>query len=93
MTDMARKDYKGFINVICIWPGIKLWMWDNDVNMIKFAELVGVHVHTISANFRGLTDMRMYTVRRILEVTGLTFEQAFGKQLTPEEARRKCELQ
>ena len=68
-------------------------MWDNDVNMIKFAELVGVHVNTISANFRGLTDMRMYTVRRILKVTGLTFEQAFGVEQTPEEARRKCELQ
>ena len=90
---MANRQERGFQEIICIWPGIKLWMWDKDVNMIKFAELVGVHVNTISANFRGLTDMRMYTVRRILEVTGLTFEQAFGKQLTPEEARRKCELQ
>ena len=90
---MANRQERGFKEIICIYPGLKLWMWDNDVNMIKFAELVGVHVHTISANFRGLTDMRMYTVRRILKVTGLTFEQAFGVELTPEEARRKCELQ
>lgn len=33
--------------------------------------------------------MKMSTIRKILEITGLTFEQAFGEMISPEKARKE----
>ena len=86
---MANRQERGFQEIICIYPGLKLWMWDNDWNTCRLAQEAGVHVNTLSHNLRGNTDMKMCTIRRILEITGLTFEQAFGEVITPEEARKE----
>lgn len=83
----------GYREIICIYPGIKLWMRENDMNLRTLAEKIGVNKATLGLNFRGLTEMSMFTIRRILEITGLTFEQAFGKMKTPQEARQEHELQ
>ena len=65
-------------------------MWDNDWNICKLARETGVHENTLSDNLRGNTDMKMCTIRRILDATGLTFEQAFGERISQDEARKNA---
>ena len=89
---MAIKKQRCYQEIICIYPGIKLWMRENDMNLRTLAAKIGVNKATLGLNFRGLTEMSMFTIRRILEITGLTFEQAFGKAITPQEARQENAL-
>ena len=87
---MANRQERGFQEIICIYPGLKLWMWDNDWNICKLARETGMYENTLSQNIIGNTDMKMCTIRRILAVTGLTFEQAFGERISQDEARRNA---
>ena len=87
---MANRQDRGYREIICIYPGLKLWMWDNDWNTCRLAQEAGVHENTLSDNLRGNTDMKMCTIRRILDATGLTFEQAFGERISQDEARRNA---
>ena len=73
----------------CIFPGLKAWMQRNDWNVSRLADEADLFSNTLSNNLSGRTEMKMYTIRRILEITGLTFEQAFGEVITPEEARKE----
>ena len=86
---MANRQERGYKEIICIYPGLKLWMQRNGWNTCRIAQEAGVHYNTLYQNMRGNTEMKMYTIRRILKSTGLTFEQAFGEELTPEEARKE----
>ena len=73
----------------CIFPGLKAWMQRNDWNVSRLADEADIFPNTLSNNLSGRTEMKMYTIRRILEITGLTFEQAFGEVITPEKARKE----
>ena len=73
----------------CIFPGLKAWMQRNDWNVSRLADEADFFPNTLSNNLSGNTEMKMHTIRRILEITGLTFEQAFGEVVTPEEARKE----
>ena len=90
---MTNRQERGFKEFICIYPGLKLWMWDNDWNTRRLAHEAGLPYGTLINNLNGTTEMRMRTIRRILKATGLTFEQAFGEELTLEEAREDRGLQ
>ena len=68
---------------------IAAWMQRNDWNVSRLADEADLFPNTLSNNLSGRTEMKMYTIRRILEITGLTFEQAFGEVITPEEARKE----
>lgn len=63
-------------------------MQRNDWNVSRLADEADLFSNTLSNNLSGRTEMKMYTIRRILEITGLTFEQAFGEVITPEKARK-----
>ena len=64
-------------------------MQRNDWNVSRLADEADLFPNTLSNNLSGNTEMNMYTIRRILEITGLTFEQAFGEVITPEKARKE----
>ena len=84
---MTHKTWYGFRKFACIYPGLKLWMQRNNWNACRLAQEAGLYQSTIIDNLNGTTEMKMHTIRRILKATGLTFEQAFGEELTPEKAR------
>ena len=86
---MTHKTWNGCLPFACIFPGLKAWMQRNDWNMSRLAHEAKLYPNTICNNLSGNTEMKMYTIRRILEITGLTFEQAFGEVVTPEEARKE----
>ena len=64
-------------------------MQRNDWNVSRLADEADLFPNTLSNNLSGNTEMKMCTIRRILEITGLTFEQAFGEVITPEKARKE----
>ena len=86
---MTHKTWNGCLPFACIFPGLKAWMQRNDWNVSRLADEADLFPNTLSNNLSGRTEMKMYTIRRILEITGLTFEQAFGEVMTPEEARKE----
>lgn len=71
----------------CVYPRLKAWMQRNDWNASRLADEAGIFYNTHSNNLTGRTEMSMYTIRKVLEATGLTFEEAFGDRISPEKAR------
>ena len=86
---MTHKTWNGCLPFACIFPGLKACMQRNDWNVSRLADEADLFPNTLSNNLSGRTEMKMYTIRRILEITGLTFEQAFGEVITPEKARKE----
>ena len=64
-------------------------MQRNDWNMSRLAHEAELYPNRLCNNLSGKMEMKMYTIRKILEITGLTFEQAFGEVITPEKARKE----
>ena len=89
---MNTTEYKrqyGYSSFICIYPGLKAWMEFHDWNMTRLAKEAYITRSTLAKNLIGINSMSMYTIRQIMSVTGLTFEQAFGEVITVEEARKE----
>ena len=89
---MNTTEYKrqyGYVSFTCIYPGLKAWMERHDWNLTRLAKEANVTRSALSKNLIGITSMSMYTIRQIMSVTGLTFEQAFGEVITVEEARKE----
>lgn len=89
---MNTTEYKrqyGYGSFTCIYPGLKAWMEFHDWNLTRLAKETYITRSTLAKNLNGLNGMSMYTIRQIMSVTGLTFEQAFGDVITVEEARKE----
>ena len=89
---MNTTEYKrqyGYVSFTCIYTGLKAWMERHDWNLTRLAKEANVTRSALSKNLMGTNSMSMYTIRQIMSVTGLTFEQAFGEVITPEEARKE----
>ena len=59
------------------YPGIREYLNLCGMTVREFAELLGVNFGTLSGWLRGDYSMRLWSVREILKVTGLKFEDAF----------------
>lgn len=86
---MTHKRWNGCMPFACVFPGLKRWMQRNDWNVSRLADAADLFPNTLVNNLGGKTEMKMYTIRKILEITGLTFEQAFGDMISPEKARKE----
>lgn len=87
-TTECKRQY-GYVSFTCIYPGLKAWMERHDWNLTRLAEEAQLARTTLATNLMGINSMSMYTIRQIMSVTGLTFEQAFGEVITVEEARKE----
>lgn len=61
-----------------IYPNIRKWILENNMGICEFRERIG-----ITCNCKILyieKPIEMKTIRKILEVTGMTFEEAFEKE-------------
>lgn len=65
--------------VTCIYPNIYAWMRKNDINIDKLSNLCSVSYMTIKRMLIGESETRKSTIDKILEVTGMTYEEAFKK--------------
>ena len=72
----------------CVYPGIGQWLYENRCTYAKLAELIGAPQASVSRWMNGVHKPNKPTIDKILKVTGMTYEQAFGEEESsqPEEA-------
>lgn len=63
----------------CVFPEIRKWMIMNDATFTSMAKACGVSMETMRNGLTGRTEMGKDTIDHILDVTGLTYEEAFRK--------------
>ena len=62
-----------------IYPNIDKWVKNNNLSLTKFAELCGINVVTLRNFIVKGYDGRKRTIDAVLNVTGMTYEEAFAK--------------
>lgn len=60
-----------------IYPGIRAYLNACGMTVRELAELLNVNLGTLTGWLRGDYSMRLWSVREILKITGLKFEDAF----------------
>lgn len=70
----------------CVYPVLANWIAENCGNQIVFADLIGVHITTVSKFLLGKSSINMKTIDKILKATGMTYEECFKKENAPKDA-------
>ena len=68
----------------CAYPAIARWLFDNRLTYSEFGGLIGFSQATISRWMNGVNKLNKPAIDKILEVTSLTYEQAFGEPEAPQ---------
>lgn len=78
-NDKAR--FKPITEEQCIYDGLRNWMNENRISRAELVRMMYGTLHSSCLDrLRGWlkgTEMTMYSINKILAVTGLTYEQAF----------------
>ena len=61
----------------CVYPAIAQWLYEHRCTYAKLAEMIGAPDASVSRWMNGRHKLSKPTIDKILEVTGLTYEQAF----------------
>lgn len=74
--------FKHYTEENCIYPNFRKWLNDNKVTRSEFSRRIGIppsatNNRRISQYFIGCTDPRKSTVDKMLEITGMTYEELF----------------
>lgn len=64
---------------------LRAWMGANKVSGRKLAELMGRSYETIRVKLANKTDWTLPEIKKLMEVTGLTFEELFFTYLNNKE--------
>lgn len=85
-----RSSYDG-----CIFPNIANWLYDNRYSYNRFAKLVASNSMSVYRALVGQTDMPKKLIDKILDATGMTYEEAFAKDNREfsDETTRDCSRQ
>ena len=62
------------------FPTIEAWMEKNGVTQQKLAEKSGFNKRTVSCYLNGDTPPHYYFILTVLQMSGMTFEEAFGRR-------------
>ena len=63
------------------FPNIAIWMNEHDYTLTMMAEEIGIFPTTLSKQLLGNVEPPLKTVRKIIEITGLPFEEAFERKV------------
>ncbi len=77
----APLEYKPLYRDSIIYPEIEKWLNTRQMSMKRFSELIGVSYNHTVRILHGYNEPRMNIVRKILKVTGLSFENAFCRNI------------
>ena len=61
-----------------VYPGLNKWLYENASNVTELSREIGCSQSTLSIHLNGIRDLKISTIFKILEYTGLSFEEAFG---------------
>ena len=60
-----------------LYPEIERWMRENRVSINELARLVGLTGQTMQNHLYGITQFKLQTIRKLVELTGIPFETLF----------------
>lgn len=63
----------------CVFPEIRKWMIMNDATFTSMAKVCGISMSTMRNGLTGRTEMGKDVIDKLLETTGLSYEEAFRK--------------
>ena len=70
-------NYKPLYRESIVYPAIEKWIIEHQMTIKDFSKLIDVsYTHTVNL-LHGYHEPRMWIIRSILNVTGLTFDEAF----------------
>lgn len=61
-----------------VYPSIDAWLRANNVSVMELARRVEISQQSMSLLMNGRTLPRKRTIDKILRITGMTYEEAFG---------------
>lgn len=64
----------------CIYPNISNFMYENQYNYHSISKMTGFAQVTVSDYLTGKKDMRKRFIDKILDITDMTYEEAFKKE-------------
>lgn len=68
-----------------IYPNLGSWMAENKIGAYRFAEVIGRSYEFTHQFLIGKVSPGIKTINKVLEVTGMTYEQAFATEQTEDE--------
>ena len=69
-----------------VYPNLERWMKENRFTQKMVADVVGMTACNFNRICRGKQDIAKRYIDKILELTGMTYEECFAKEKAPEEA-------
>ena len=60
-----------------LYPEIERWMRENRVSINELARFVGLTGQTMQNHLYGITQFKLQTIRKLVELTGIPFETLF----------------
>ena len=71
---MNRRKYK------IIYPSFEKWLQDRNMSIVELAHALNMVGNGLYEILYGFRQPRMSTIRKMLSVTGLTFEELFKEE-------------
>jgi len=80
LRGLATERKKGFKPFVCVYPGLKAWMYKNRVSITKLIDDIKVLkcYQSLYRRMNGEVEFELSEIKAILAYTGLTFDEAFG---------------
>lgn len=69
-----------------VYPNLERWMKENRFTQKMVGDVIGVSAGNVSHICRGKQDISKRYIDKLLELTGMTYEECFAKEKAPEEA-------
>lgn len=60
-----------------LYPEIERWMRENNVSINRLSMRLGINKATMQNYLYGVTDFKLSTIRKLVELTGIPFETLF----------------
>lgn len=83
---------KKYVNrITTIYPVLQEALYRRGIVQREFAALIGTSYKTTRFKMQGINDFTLREIRKILEITGLTFDEAFSVVELPDRADSDAE--
>lgn len=80
IVSRAIKEKSVSARKLCVYPNIDGWMFENNINQKDIAERAGCTQNNISSVLLGKHKPSYSVISAILEMSGMTFQEAFQKK-------------
>lgn len=79
------KNFRVYTPEGCAWPGLRKWLNENKVSKRELLNKMGLeygdtNLVNLNENLRGRKDVRISFIRKMMKISGLTFEELFGEE-------------